>query len=226
MSETVHNPTLFIPAAGPTPTDWSWRNPPGQFRLVVFVASSGGIRALRTILSSLPRAFPPVLVAQHRSSCAAANLYADILGYGSQLSIKVAKEGDVLRDGIVYVAPADCHLELRENKTITVARQGKVKCVCPNADLLLTSVAATFGQDAIAVILTGSGRDGASGVTALRCRGGFVIAQDEESSEFFGMPGASIETGKADLVLGLRQIGFALCALVGTPDVPLRAGAN
>jgi two-component system chemotaxis response regulator CheB len=89
-----------------------------------------------------------------------------------------------------------------------------VHFVRPSADLLFASVAACFGSRAIAVVATGSGYDGATGVQAIKSRGGKVIVQDELSSDFFGMPGAAINTGDADLILPLTEIGAALNRLV------------
>jgi two-component system chemotaxis response regulator CheB len=89
-----------------------------------------------------------------------------------------------------------------------------VHFVRPSADLLFESGAASFGGRAIGVVLTGTGSDGSLGVKAIKGVGGTVIAQDEESSDFFGMPGAAIETGAVDFVLPLDQIAEALASLV------------
>jgi two-component system chemotaxis response regulator CheB len=89
-----------------------------------------------------------------------------------------------------------------------------VNFVRPSADLLFESVAAAYGERAIAVVLTGAGKDGSMGVTAIKKRGGTVIAQDESSSEFFSMPSAAIKTGAVDFVLALDEIPGALATLV------------
>jgi two-component system chemotaxis response regulator CheB len=86
--------------------------------------------------------------------------------------------------------------------------------VRPSADLLFESVAASFKDRALAVMLTGTGSDGATGVEAIKKMGGTVIAQDEGTSEFFGMPGAAIQTGVVDFVLPLKDIGPALTKLI------------
>ena len=95
-----------------------------------------------------------------------------------------------------------------------LTRSELVHFVRPSADLLFESVAAAFGNRAIGVVLTGTGRDGSMGISAIRKMGGTVIAQDEKTSEFFGMPGAAIETGNVDFVLPLEDISSTLVSLV------------
>jgi two-component system chemotaxis response regulator CheB len=94
-----------------------------------------------------------------------------------------------------------------------------VHFVRPSADLLFESVAGGFKERAIAVVLTGTGSDGAMGVKAIKKMGGTVICQDEPTSEFFGMPGAAIQTGCADFVLPLPEIATALTTLARSGDV-------
>jgi len=102
-------------------------------------------------------------------------------------------------------------------RTLTLTRTELVHYVRPSADLLFESVAATYHDRAIAVVLTGTGQDSATGVKAIKSMGGTVIVQDQASSEFFGMPSAAIATGDVDYVLSLVEIAPALVKLV-TPD--------
>jgi len=106
---------------------------------------------------------------------------------------------------------------IKRKGTLTLTDSELVNFVRPSADLLFESVAAAYGDRAIAVVLTGSGHDGALGVTAIKQRGGTVVAQDEASSEFFGMPSAAIKTGAVDFVLPLEEIAPTLAALVAAP---------
>jgi two-component system chemotaxis response regulator CheB len=115
---------------------------------------------------------------------------------------------------MVYVAPPDRHLLVNPDGTLSLSQSELVHFVRPSADLLFESVAATAKQRAIAVVLTGTGVDGNMGVRAIKKMGGTVIVQNEQTSEFFGMPSAAIQTGCADFILPLDEIPKALLALV------------
>jgi len=153
-----------------------------------------------------------VLIVQHLDP-RHRSLLAEILSRRTSLHVQEALEGARVNPGNVYVAPPDRHL-LVNHRSLTLSQAELVHFSRPSADLLFESVAATHGDRAIAVVLTGTGNDGATGVTAIKKRGGTVIAQDETSSQFFGMPSAAIKTGAVDFVLGLEEIGPALSVLV------------
>ena len=119
-----------------------------------------------------------------------------------------------MEHGTVYIAPPDKHLLANADRTLSLTQSELVHFVRPSADLLFESVAAAFRERAIAVVLTGSGSDGAMGVKAIKKMGGTVIAQDEETSEFFSMPSAAISTGQVDFILPVDEIPQALVALV------------
>jgi two-component system chemotaxis response regulator CheB len=104
---------------------------------------------------------------------------------------------------------------INRDGTVSLTQTELVNFVRPSADLLFESVAAAYGERAIAVVLTGAGKDGSMGVTAIKARGGTVIVQDEGTSEFFGMPSAAIRTGTVDFVLSLDEIPAALVTLLG-----------
>ena len=139
---------------------------------------------------------------------------ADILSRRTQLKVKQAEESDFLQAGTVYIAPPDRHLLVNQDGSLSLTQSELVHFVRPSADLLFESVAASHKESAIAVVLTGTGSDGAMGVQAIKKMGGTVIAQDQKSAEFFGMPGAAIQTGSVDFILPLEEIPPALVTLV------------
>jgi len=137
-----------------------------------------------------------------------------VIGRQTRLPVAHAEEGTKLEADHVYLAPPNQHMLINRKGTLTLTDTELVNFVRPSADLMFESVAAAYGERAIAVVLTGSGHDGAMGVTAIKQRGGTVIAQDEASSEFFGMPSAAITTGAVDFVLPLDDIAPKLVTLI------------
>jgi len=128
--------------------------------------------------------------------------------------VKQAEEGDEVCPGQVYIAPPNRHLLANADRRLSLTQSELVHFLRPSADLLFESVAASYRDRAIAVVLTGTGTDGATRVQAIKKMGGTVIAQDEGTSQFFGMPGAAIGTGEVDFVLPLGEISAALQTLV------------
>ncbi len=180
-------------------------------------ASAGGLSALTAVLSEFPADFPAsVAIVQHIEPHHRSML-AEILGRSCPLPVRQAADGQPFEAGVVYVAPPDHHLLVESDRTLSLTRTELVHFVRPSADLLFESGATSFGSGAIGVVLTGTGSDGSLGIKAIKNRGGTVIAQDEATSEFFGMPGAAIATGAVDFVLPLDQIAEALTALVIEP---------
>jgi len=196
------------------PSEIWWPNPRSAFDLVAIASSAGGLRALTEVLSVLTADFPASITVVQHLDPRHRSLMADILNRQSRLPIKQAEEGDRVQPGAVFIAPPDRHLLVNVDGTLSLSRTELVHFVRPSADLLFESVAASFKDRAIAVMLTGTGSDGASGVKAIKTMGGTVIAQDEGTSEFFGMPGAAIQTGAVDFVLPLKDIGPALTKLL------------
>ena len=179
-------------------------------RVVAIAASTGGPAALARILSEMPGDFPlPVLVVQHIAR-GFVDGFATWLNTTASLRVKVAEDGEPLCARTVYVAPDDRHLGAMERSTITVCKDPPIEGFRPSATFLFESVARAFGTSAVAVILTGMGRDGVAGLRAIRETGGRVLAQDEESSVVFGMPGAAISEGLADATLPLGAMAYRL----------------
>ncbi len=186
------------------------------FDVVALAASAGGLNALSLILSRLPDDLPAALLIVQHLHPDFPSMMAEILSRRTRLSIHEATNGDILKAGAIFIAPPDKHMILADDATIELMQSDLVKFVRPSADLLFSSVAAVFKHRAIAVVLTGTGRDGSSGVQAIKKAGGAVIAQNKETSEFFGMPAAAIETGAVDYILPLDQIPNVLTHLIQT----------
>jgi two-component system, chemotaxis family, protein-glutamate methylesterase/glutaminase len=184
------------------------------FELVALAASAGGLKALTDVLAALPADFQAALVVVQHLDPRHRSLMAEILGKRTPLRVREACEGDMLKPGIAFIAPPNHHLLVNAGGVISLTQTELVHFVRPSADLLFESAAASYRERAIAVVLSGSGRDGAMGVKAIKKMGGTVIVQDETTSEFFGMPGAAQQTGMADFVLPLHEIAPALQTLV------------
>ncbi|MEJ7582689.1 MAG: chemotaxis protein CheB [Acidimicrobiales bacterium] len=189
------------------------RNQPA-FDAVAIAASAGGVSALGRLASGLSADFgAAVLVVQHIDP-RRPSLMAQILARQTTLVVSQAADGDQLQPGRMYVALPDRHLLATTDHTCALSRSALVHFVRPSADLLFESMAEAYRERSIAVVLTGTGRDGSMGLRAVKEAGGKVIVQDEATSEFFGMPSAAIETGDVDLVLALDAIAPTLVELV------------
>ena len=154
------------------------------FDIVALAASAGGLRALSQILAVLPADFLAAIVVVQHLDPRHRSLMADILSRRTTLKVKEAQEGAQLSPGTAYIAPANRHLLVNPDGTLSLSQSELVHFVRPSADLLFESVAASYKERAIAVVLSGSGSDGAMGVKAIKKMGGTVIVQDEKSSEF------------------------------------------
>lgn len=162
--------------------------PTAAFDVVALAASAGGIGALGAVLEELPENFPASIVVVQHLDPRHRSLMADILRRRTRLTVAQAREGEAMLPAAVYIAPPDRHLLVNPDGTLSLTQSELVHFVRPSADLLFESVAASYRERAIAVVLTGTGSDGSMGVQAIKKMGGTVIAQDQRSSEFGGMP--------------------------------------
>ncbi len=194
----------------PTPPPF----PNAAFDVVALASSAGGLEALSQVLTALPADFPAALVVVQHLDPRHRSLMAEILSRRTALRVQQAQAGDSLTPGTVYIAPPNRHLLVNGDGTLSLSQSELVHFVRPSADLLFESVAASYKERVIAVVLTGSGSDGSMGVQAVKKMGGTVIAQDEATAKYFGMPGAAIEAGAVDFVLALAEIAPALVTLV------------
>jgi two-component system, chemotaxis family, protein-glutamate methylesterase/glutaminase len=189
----------------------------GPFTLPVIgiAASAGGLAALSTVIGALkPDLNAAILILQHLSATHPSHL-ANILGRRTRLEVKEAATNDRLRQGVILTAPPGLHLLISPEGFVSFSHLPPVNHVRPAADRLFESIAHSFGSRSIAVVLTGTGRDGAKGAQVVKQAGGIVIVQDEATSEFFGMPGAAIRAGLVDRILPLEDIAPALEAFTG-----------
>jgi two-component system chemotaxis response regulator CheB len=191
---------------------------PAAFDVVALASSAGGLKALSTVLAGLPASYPGAIVIVQHLDPRHRSLMADILSRHTQLKVKQAVEGDVLNAGTAFIAPPDHHLLVNLDGSLTLSHSELVHFVRPSADLLFESLAASYKERAIAVVLTGTGSDGQMGVQAIKKMGGTVIVQDQESAEFFGMPAAAIQSGAVDFVLPLDEIAHALITLMASTE--------
>ena len=178
-------------------------------------ASTGGTEALRRMLAMLPPDAPGTMIVQHMPPGFTAQ-FAQRLNECCKIHVKEAEHGDIISPGICLVAPGDRHLLLRRDGAIYRAdlRDGpKVGLHKPAVDVLFRSVAQIAGANAIGVLLTGMGRDGADGLKLLQGAGSPTIAQDEASCVVWGMPGEAVKLGAADQILPLDQIPGAILNL-------------
>lgn len=190
------------------------RFPGAKFDVVALASSAGGITAIGHILENLPAGFPAAIVVVQHLDPRHRSLMADILRRRTPLEVLQAADGDRIQPGTVHIAPPDRHLLVNRDGSLSLSQSELVHFVRPSADLLFESVAASYQARAIAVVLTGTGSDGSFGIKAIKKMGGTVIAQDEASAAFGGMPGAAIRTGHADFILRLDEIPPALTTLV------------
>lgn len=210
MSATIHEgEALSLNERNPVATARAAR----PRRVVALASSAGGLNALTHVLSRLPPQFAaPLLIVQHLDPHHRSWL-AEILGRRVALGVMQVEGGESIAAGWVYVAPPDRHLLVGGDGTLDLSGGERVQHVRPSADRLFASLAEAWGEGAIAVVLSGTGKDGAEGVRAVKGRGGTVIVQDEASAEFFGMPRAALRTGLVDRVLALDDIAPALVEL-------------
>ena len=191
-------PVVTPPAARPAQ--------PGRVDLVTIGVSTGGPNALADLLPALPATFPvPIVIVQHMPPVFT-RMLANRLDSRCAVRVVEAEGGEILSPGRVYVAAGGQHLTLTRQGTsvVTVANDDPPENSCrPAVDVLFRSVAALYGDSALAVVLTGMGQDGLRGSEVIRVAGGQVLAQDEASSVVWGMPGFVARAGLADAVLPL-----------------------
>jgi two-component system, chemotaxis family, protein-glutamate methylesterase/glutaminase len=182
--------------------------------LLAIGASTGGTEAIKEVFLNLPADIPPTLIVQHIPplfSAAFANRLNEICAF----EVREARDGDEIKRGLALVAPGGLHLEVVRKGRKLYARVYDAEPVNrfkPSVDVLFSSVASVVGGDAVGVILTGMGSDGAQGLLQMKSAGSFTIAQNEDSCVVYGMPRAAVELGAASSVQPLDRIHEVLLA--------------
>jgi two-component system, chemotaxis family, protein-glutamate methylesterase/glutaminase len=178
--------------------------------IVAIGTSTGGPRALQEIITVLPKDFPvPIVIAQHMPP-SFTGPFAERLNQQSSIEVKEAAEGDLLRPGLVLLAPGRGHMKIVKRRTletaVTISENREEFIYRPSVDALMLSVAECYPGRALGVILTGMGNDGLKGLTELKRTGGRVFAQNEHTCVVYGMPKAVVDAGIADKVLSIEEM--------------------
>ncbi len=181
--------------------------------VIVIGASTGGPMCLRRIIREIPAGFPvPIALVQHIGDEFVPGL-AEWLGQNASVPVVLARNGEPVRPGTVVVAPGGVHIRLEPGHVVRFDRGPRLHHCKPAVDVLFHSAAKAFRSRVVAVLLTGMGRDGADGMRAIKQGRGLTIAQDEESSTVYGMPGAAVELGAVDQIMAPAEIGQWLAEL-------------
>lgn len=188
------------------------KNFPLSKQLLAFGASTGGTKALDIVISELPFDAPGTVIVQHIPGTFSA-AFAKKLDQHSSMKVKEAQDGEKILQGHAYLAPGCSHLEVVQDGAFyrcRISSRDPVNLHRPSVDVLFESVARCAAKKTIGVILTGMGQDGAKGLQSIHATGSPTIAQDEDSSIVWGMPGSAIALGAADYVLPLKDIAGKL----------------
>jgi two-component system chemotaxis response regulator CheB len=183
-------------------------------KIVAVVASTGGPQALLEILKRLPEDFPcGIVIVQHITSGFLSGL-VDWLNKECKIRVKIGEDSEEIQPGVAYMAPDNLQMRVEENGKISLSDEPAQGGHKPSGDVLLESVARTYGNGSVAAILTGMGRDGAMGMKAIKQCYGKTIAQNEKSCVVFGMPKAAVEMNVIDKVLPLESIAEEIVSIV------------
>ena len=191
--------------------------------IIAVGASTGGTEAIKTFLGKLPAEMPPILIVQHMPEKFTAS-FAKRLNDFCQLRVKEAEDNEAVLRNTVYIAPGNYHMAIANQQGKCVIRIFSGELVNrhrPSVNVLFDSVASVKGKNAIGIIMTGMGDDGATGMRAMHDQGAYTIAQDEASSVVFGMPHRAIQAGGVTRVMPLHEISREVreCILPGSEVV-------
>jgi two-component system chemotaxis response regulator CheB len=181
--------------------------------IIAIGASTGGTDALQTVLTALPANMPPIVIVQHMPP-GFTKMFADRLNKICAVEIREAKDGDRLRSGLALIAPGDFHMSLHKDTQgyfVKIDMGEKVSSHRPSVDYLFNTVAKVAGKNAIGVILTGMGSDGADGMVKMKNQGAYTIGQDKETCVVYGMPMTAYMRGGVTIQAPLDKISSLIC---------------
>ncbi|WP_297417598.1 chemotaxis response regulator protein-glutamate methylesterase [Clostridium sp.] len=185
-------------------------------KIIAIGASTGGTEAIYNLLKMLPKAMPGIVIVQHIPPVFS-KMFADRLNLQTHFEVKEAQSGDVIAPGKVLIAPGDKHMKVKKavDKYIVDVSQGsKVNGHCPSVDVLFESVAKVVARNAVGIILTGMGHDGAVGLMSMKRAGARTIGQDEQSSVVYGMPKVAFDIGAVEKQIPISKIPSILCDML------------
>ena len=190
-------------------------------KIIAIGSSTGGPQTLEQIIPTLPKNIPAcVIVVQHMPPLFTKSL-AERFARISEVPVVEAKDGDEVKEGIVYIAPGDYHLEVKRifigetpKDVIKLNQKPKELGVRPNVNVMMRSIAEIYKEKVVGIVLTGMGSDGTDGAMAIKKNGGTVLVQDKDSSIIYGMPKSVFESGYYDEVVELSKIPVALVQLL------------
>lgn len=185
-------------------------------KIIAIGASTGGTEAIKDVLSVMPADAPGIVVTQHIPESFSAS-FAQRMDSISRMKVYHAEDGQQILPGHVYIAPGNKHLRVERSGMRYFCRLDDGAAVNrhkPSVDVMFNSVSEAVGHNAIAVLLTGMGNDGAAGMKAMRARGAITLAQDEASSVVWGMPGEAVRLDAVDEILSLRDIAPRIATLL------------
>jgi len=185
-------------------------------KIIAIGASTGGTEAITVLLKQLPPKMPGILIVQHIPP-QFSKMFAERLNQQTDFNVKEAQSGDYIEPGKILVAPGDKHMVVKrvgDRYRVEVNSGDKVNGHCPSVDVLFESVSKECKDNAIGVILTGMGYDGAKGLLSMRRKGARTLGQDEESCVVYGMPKVAYEVGAVEKQAPLNRIPELLCGLL------------
>ncbi len=187
-----------------------------KIKLVAMGSSTGGVEALSAILPKLKPPFPPIVVVQHIPA-GFSRMFSERMNKESALTVKEAEDGELVKPDCVYIAPGGLHMKLikqNENLQIKCFMAPPVHSCRPAVDILFFSVAELVGAEALGVILTGIGKDGAAGLLAMKNKGALTLGQDEATSAVYGMPKSAFDCGAVLKQLPLDSMPLTINSMV------------